>query len=165
MRATQRIARRVTAHRAATHRCASRDLVLERGRSGTAGSFHEYLDMALVNNISPPQLHTYRLAPGAAQLCSVTVRAGYGWLWAIGMWRGRTSWSSRMRAYFTLHYIGSGPCSQHTTAYGVRITPPGSRGRLVIGQQLGLCSPASASLDPIRARQFRLPPSTASDRR
>jgi len=115
-------------------RCGTASLTVTRVRFGTAGSFHEYLELALVHRSSRtctlrgyPRLRfrgpsgvTLRLAVSHVRsdaVRTITLEGG-------------------QRATFTLHYLGSGPCSRQLTATEVLVTPPGDHGSLRIAQQL-----------------------------
>jgi uncharacterized protein DUF4232 len=60
------------------------------------------------------------------------------------------------RAYFATTYAVSGPCSAAVFAYGMRITPPPTSGRLVwYAGRFDLCGPAPANVQvsPVAATQ------------
>lgn len=146
---------------AATPRhCRTRDLAVDRVRFGTAGTFHDYLDMAFVNvstsscslrgwpriqmldaHVHPIRIRTSRSHPAPAH--TVT----------IGTWQ---------RAYFTIHFTGAGPClPHHRVARGVRVAPPGARGGLIAAETVDMCAlplPIPVGIDPLRANRGRLPP-------
>jgi Protein of unknown function (DUF4232) len=140
---------RRSAARATSGRCASDQLVLERVRFGTAGTFHKHLDMALVNTSrgSCTLAGWPRVQLLDRDVRSLRIPIARSHPYPPHAVHLRT-WG---RAYFTLHYLGSGPGSHRTTAYGVRVTPPAGRRGLIIAQRLDLCTPARASLDPYQS--------------
>ena len=137
-----------TAAQARSSRCGAGVISLERVRFGTAGSFHEYLDLALRNTG-----HRRCVIAGYPTLVLLDANghALHGRVSDdMSVIPTRVTLGPRQRASFTLHYIGSGPCAHAVHAAAIRIVPPGIAERLVLRQQLDLCAPADLQVEPLR---------------
>ena len=145
---------------ATPRRCRTQNLAVDQVRFGSAGSFHEYLDMAFVN-FSPSVCSLTgwpRIQMLDAHVRPIPIRAsrshpGPAATIALGTWQ---------RAYFTIHFTDAGPClPHHRVAQGVRVAPPGDSGGQIVPERLDLCAlplPVPIGIDPVRANRGRFPP-------
>ena len=144
---------------ATPRRCRTSDLTVDQVRFGTEGSYRDYLDMALVNtgpskcslggwprvqmldaHVRPIRTRASRSHPAPASIIT------------LGTWQ---------RTYFTIHFTGGGPCvPKHQVAKGVRVTPPGESGGLIVAKRVDMCTlrqPIPIAIDPLRGHRGRLP--------